>query len=48
MNVFLELNGFDPDASENEAFDMLSDLAEDRIDLSTMASWIEVRVRPLD
>jgi len=47
MNVFLELNGFDVEASVDEAFDFMLDIANDRIELPAIASWLESRMRPL-
>ncbi|MGA1784559.1 MAG: type II toxin-antitoxin system death-on-curing family toxin [Pontimonas sp.] len=47
MNVFLELNGFDVDASVDEAFDFMLDIANDRIELPAIASWLEARMKPL-
>lgn len=47
MNVFLELNGYDIEANTNDAFDLMLDIANDRIELDDIAGWLEKRLRPL-
>jgi death-on-curing protein len=47
MNVFLELNGYDLGAATDDAFDLMLDIANDRIELDEIAGWIDQRIRPL-
>lgn len=47
MNVFLELNGYELLASTDDAFEFMLDIANDRIDLDAIATWIETHQSPL-
>lgn len=47
MNVFLELNGYDVEATTDDAFELMLDIANDRVELDEIAGWIEQRIRTL-
>ena len=44
MNVFLELNGFNIDATVDDAFVFMLDIANDQLDINGIAEWIRCRM----
>jgi len=44
--AFLRLNGAALDASEDEKYDMVIAVCENRMDLEGIARWMETRLRP--
>lgn len=48
MNVFLELNGFNVEASTDDAFAFILDIANDRIEIDGIAAWIRQRMTALN
>ena len=44
MNVFLELNGFNIDATVDDAFVFMLDIAHDQLDFNGIAEWIRCRM----
>ena len=47
LNYFLELNGWEITATEDEAFQYILDVATSAIDLVQSAAWIELHRRPI-
>lgn len=45
LNAFLELNGFEVVADENEAFDFIIGIATDKYDLNQIADWVAKHAR---
>jgi death-on-curing protein len=41
--VFLDLNGFEPEVSDDEAFDLVMDVAQGKVELAEIASRLRVR-----
>jgi len=44
INVFLELNGFNIDATVDDAFVFMLDIAHDQLDINGIAEWIRCRM----
>ena len=44
MNVFLELNGFNIDATVDDAFVFMLDIANEQLDINGIAEWIRCRM----
>ena len=44
INVFLELNGFNIDATVDDAFVLMLDIAHDQLDINGIAEWIRCRM----
>jgi death-on-curing protein len=44
MNVFLELNGLNIDATVDDAFVFMLDIANDQLDINGIAEWIRRRM----
>ena len=42
--VFLDLNGYEPDVSDDEAFHLVMDVAQGTVELAEIASRLRVRV----
>ncbi len=45
--VFLDINGFDIDATEPEVVDVMKRVASSRITEPALATWLRSRIRPL-